>query len=336
MDGLNDDNTRFFRIILQTTIDNGCLMIPTSFSREHFGEEDYASSPTAAILRTPNGLTWDVEILKTPRRRRSNNQPEFWILGNAWEQFVSFNRLKHGHFAVFQYEGNSLFSVFVFGISTCEITYPSERVEEAADFQNDDDDDDISVEIIPKKEEEAECDDDDVSVEILPDSDAGPSSVPEREKEAEQFEDVDDEDEVSVEDDDSVEILSDSESGPCWRSTTKQSKKARSLLNHQPSFSVVVRQTYLRRLVIPREFGRTYLKLKEQTLKLQVANCKQKWIVQAHKVKGRDEMHIIRGWSDFVKANLIQIEDVCEFEVIGVDENGLMVLQVSTTRRNMK
>ncbi|CAN1305995.1 B3 domain-containing transcription factor VRN1 [Linum perenne] len=330
MADFSDDKPRFFKIILQTTIDNGRLMIPSSFSRKHYGEDDsysISSNPTSAILRTPNGLRWEVEILKTCV---ANDQPEVWIQGNAWEQFVSSHNLKQGHFIVFQYEGGSLFSIFVFGLSGSEIRYPSEKIEEAAEFQ---DVDEISVEIISKMEEEnAACSEDDVSLEILPDLDAGPSPVLKSRKQR-RGNLKKQKTNSSDGDDDSVEILTDSESGSSGRTPRKQSKKADSRLNH-PSFSVVIRPSYIRGgLCIPREFGRKHLMLEDQTQKLQVANCREEWEVEAQKVNGRDAMYLTTGWSEFRKSNSIQIDDVCEFEVIGVDENGLMVLQVSITRR---
>ncbi|CAN1762185.1 hypothetical protein LINPERHAP1_LOCUS8242 [Linum perenne] len=119
-------------------------MIPISFTRKHFGEEDYASSPTALTLRTPNGLTWDVEILKTPCRLRTNNQPEFWIQGNAWEQFILPD-------------------------SDARPSSGSEREEEAEQFEDVDDEDEVSV-------EDDQYDGDDDSVEILTDSESGPCS----------------------------------------------------------------------------------------------------------------------------------------------------------------
>ncbi|CAN1804329.1 B3 domain-containing transcription factor VRN1 [Linum perenne] len=252
MAGFNDDKPRFFKIILQTTINSGCLMIPTSFSSKHCWKDEassISSNPKTVTLRTPIGLTWEVDILKTRPRRRSNNQPEVWVQGNAWEQFVSSHNLKQGHFVVFQYEGDSLFSIFVFGLSGSEICYPSERVEEAAAFQDVGVDvDDISVEIISKMEEQNadQCDGDDVSVEILPESDAGPSSVLKSRKQRrgnlkKQETNSDDQNEENADHDISMEILTDSES--------EQSEKAKSRLNHHPSFIVVIRQSYLRRLV---------------------------------------------------------------------------------------
>ncbi|CAN1305992.1 hypothetical protein LINPERPRIM_LOCUS26689 [Linum perenne] len=90
-----------------------------------------------------------------------------------------------------------------------------------------------------------QCDGDDVSVEILPESDAGPSSVLKSRKQRrgnlkKQETNSDDQNEENADHDISMEILTDSES--------EQSEKAKSRLNHHPSFIVVIRQSYLRRL----------------------------------------------------------------------------------------
>ncbi|CAN1305996.1 B3 domain-containing transcription factor VRN1 [Linum perenne] len=306
MASLSETKPRFFIIILQTTISSRRLMIPNSFSTKHFGKDEW---PTSATLRIPSGLFWEVELLKT-----RGDQPDVWIHGSAWEQFVSCHNLKQGHFILFQYEGDSLFTIFVFGLSGCEIRYPCCRVvpeedEEAAEFQHVDEDDDISVEIISKmKEEEADqCDEDYVSVENFPDLDAGPSrrrTPP-----------------YSV-----------------TKSRKQRRKKTDSSSNH-PSFSVVIQRSYLERrlMTIPKEFRTKHLMLKEQIIKLQVANCDEKnqhWLVEVRTAKGsRGEMYLKGGgWSDFAKTNCLQIGDVCEFEMIGFEEN-LRVLQVSISRR---
>ncbi|CAN0880516.1 Putative B3 domain-containing protein Os03g0621600 [Linum grandiflorum] len=294
----------FFRIILDT---NNRLMIPLAFSKKHYSNP--TTTPTAT-LTVPSGLSWEVQLHKTLTRQ--DGQPEFWIQGQVWEHFARYHRLQKGHFILFQYEGDSRFSLFVFAISGCEVLYPS------------------------MEENPAQAHGDGVSVEILADSDSPKKQNGQTEKNRGGFLDPKAED---GDDDISVEILSDSAVGPSRR---KQSRgKTKSRLNLNPSFSVVVRETYLNgyRLFIKKEFAMEYLKFKEQTVKLQLADStnnnkkkKQQWFVEAVKVKGRDEMYLAKGdLLKFFKDSRFEVGDVCKFELMDVDEV-LLVLQVSISR----
>ncbi|CAN0880517.1 B3 domain-containing transcription factor VRN1 [Linum grandiflorum] len=343
------DKPRFFKVILDTTISNKRLMIPPAYSKKHYSNPTTATATTTATLTVvPSGFSWEVELHKS-LTGQNRQQPEVWIQGQAWEHFARCHRLENGHFIVFQYEGDSRFSVFVFAINGCEIRYPSG---------------DGGV-VPPKKnrggfldpemvENAAEEYGDDVSVEILgdPAASSGPSRRKNVKKQNERTEKnrggfLDSKTEENVEenaeeqgDDISLESLSDSDVEPSTRrSPTKQSReKTNSQLN--PRFRTVMRDTYLRknRMGIRTEFAREYLKWKEQTLKLQLADStstnmnKKHWFVEAVKVKGRDQMFMGRGdLLSFVKDNRLQLGDSCYFELMDVDDV-LLVLQVSISR----
>ena len=92
--------------------------------------------------------------------------------------------------------------------------------------------------------------------------------------------------------------------------------------------------------LIPVEFSRDFLEWKHQTAKLiQVADniyqnnkSKKEWFVEVKKQKTKAKMYMgKRDWPKFEKANHLQLEDVCTFEVIDV-HNNLLVLNDSISR----
>ncbi|CAN0880462.1 B3 domain-containing transcription factor VRN1 [Linum grandiflorum] len=336
------DKPRFFKVILNSTVSKKRLMIPPAYSKKHYSNPPTATT-TTATLAVPSGFSWEVELHKS-LTGKNGQQPEVWIQGKAWENFARYHRLENGHFIVFQYEGDSRFSVFFFGINGCGIRYPSGDGGVVPPEKN------RGGFLDPEMEEYG----DDVSVEILgdPAASSGPSRRKSVKKQNERTEKnrggfLDSKTEENVEenaeeqgDDISLESLSDSDVEPSTRrSPTKQSReKTNSQLN--PRFRTVMRETYLRknRMGIRTEFAREYLKWKEQTLKLQLADStstnmnKKHWFVEAVKVKGRDEMFMGRGdFLSFIKDNRLQLGDSCYFEVMDVDDV-LLVLQVSILR----
>ncbi|XVE82716.1 hypothetical protein DITRI_Ditri16bG0028300 [Diplodiscus trichospermus] len=104
------NSPHFFKIILQDTIRNGKLGIPTKFARKY---GNGMSSPT--FLRVPTGEVWKVELTKSDGK--------IW-LKDGWKEFSNHYSLDFGHFLVFRYEGNSNFHVVIFDSSTSEIEYP--------------------------------------------------------------------------------------------------------------------------------------------------------------------------------------------------------------------
>ncbi|KAM5552022.1 putative B3 domain-containing protein [Rosa sericea] len=81
------------------------LKMPTSFVI-HF------NGPALCKLRGPNGKCWDVKL-------EEKNNDLFFHKG--WKKFVKDNYLEEGDFLVFNYDGNSLFSVTIYDESACEM-----------------------------------------------------------------------------------------------------------------------------------------------------------------------------------------------------------------------
>ncbi|CAI0553980.1 unnamed protein product [Linum tenue] len=109
--------TRFFKIILQSTLRDRKLLIPGKFVGN--GDEGL---PKSAILKVPSGATWAVDVVR--------DEIGVWF-SNGWGEFAEFHSLEFGHFLVFEYEGCSRFSVVICDKTAVEIAYPIPRTCEA-------------------------------------------------------------------------------------------------------------------------------------------------------------------------------------------------------------
>lgn len=87
--------------------------LPQAFTR-HLQKE---KSTNKATLVNPNGKSWCIDVLK--------EKQDMHFEGQAWLNFLNINKLKLGYFLVFSYKGNMVFNFQAYGLSTCEIDYPS-------------------------------------------------------------------------------------------------------------------------------------------------------------------------------------------------------------------
>ena len=71
---------------------------------------------TVATLNVPDGHVWRVGL------KRADNK--LWF-HDGWQEFVERYAIRVGYFVVFRYEGNSVFSVYIFNLSTSEVNYQS-------------------------------------------------------------------------------------------------------------------------------------------------------------------------------------------------------------------
>lgn len=69
------------------------------------------------FLEVPTGAIWKVELLQ------NSNGTKY--LNNGWNQFKEYYSIAIGYFLLFQYNGNSHFSVCIFDLSASEIEYLS-------------------------------------------------------------------------------------------------------------------------------------------------------------------------------------------------------------------
>ncbi|XP_065871959.1 B3 domain-containing protein REM13-like [Euphorbia lathyris] len=101
---------KFFKTIIQETIQEGRLAIPRKFVKEH---GDCLSNQI--ITKVPDGTIWKMELLK------SRNYEAF--LEKGWKEFSEHYSLKHGFILLFQYQHKSNFLVFIFDTTLLEIPY---------------------------------------------------------------------------------------------------------------------------------------------------------------------------------------------------------------------
>ncbi|KAL9378420.1 hypothetical protein Peur_029755 [Populus x canadensis] len=120
---------------------NQKIAIPRRFLRKH-GE----SLSKSAVIKVPSAATWKVELLK------HKDEVSF---AKGWEMFIAYYSIDYGDFLVFEYEGNSLFTVFIIDKSFTEVGYQWNNTDAAESNQEDkledhedDDDDDAFVEFI--------------------------------------------------------------------------------------------------------------------------------------------------------------------------------------------
>ncbi|CAN1812462.1 B3 domain-containing transcription factor VRN1, partial [Linum perenne] len=69
-----------------------------------------------ATLTVPSRDTWEMQLFRA--------RDGFIWLGAGWENFYAFYRMDFGHLLMFQYTGDSNFSVVIFNRTAAEITYP--------------------------------------------------------------------------------------------------------------------------------------------------------------------------------------------------------------------
>ncbi|CAN1125244.1 B3 domain-containing transcription factor VRN1 [Linum perenne] len=102
----------FFKIVLQSAIDEEKLDLPRKFARKHGNE-----LATKATLIVPDGKTWKIMIGK-------KSDGTTW-LSRGWSEFAAYYSIKYSYLMVFKYKGNSIFHVRIFAPNSYEIRYPT-------------------------------------------------------------------------------------------------------------------------------------------------------------------------------------------------------------------
>ncbi|KAJ8546496.1 hypothetical protein K7X08_032373 [Anisodus acutangulus] len=100
---------QFFKIILSPH--SSQLHIPDAFVMKYG-----ADLRDVVFLEVPSGAIWEVKL--------QNSNGMTW-LKEGWNQFKEYYSIGCGYFLLFQYSGNSHFSVCIFDLSASEIEYPS-------------------------------------------------------------------------------------------------------------------------------------------------------------------------------------------------------------------
>lgn len=107
------DPFKFIKIIVSNDIKSARIKIPEKFTKGHGG--NLAETVT---LKLRNGDIWQVDLIN------SNGAICF---DNGWMEFAEHYNLRFGHLLLFNYEGFSIFRVFIFDPSGCEMVYPKNR-----------------------------------------------------------------------------------------------------------------------------------------------------------------------------------------------------------------
>lgn len=100
---------QFFKIMLSPHASK--LLIPDEFVMKYG-----ADLRDLVFLEVPSGAIWEVKL--------QNSNGMKW-LKEGWNQFKKYYSISCGYFLLFQYNGKSHFSVFIFDLSASEIEYPS-------------------------------------------------------------------------------------------------------------------------------------------------------------------------------------------------------------------
>ncbi|XP_074318171.1 B3 domain-containing transcription factor VRN1-like [Silene latifolia] len=92
------------------TVSNLYQGIPEKFMTEY--GSDFMD---VVSLQIPTGKTWEVVLWKENGRA--------WFK-EGWPEIVNFCSICHGHFLIFTYRGMSLFNLYIFDMTACEVEYP--------------------------------------------------------------------------------------------------------------------------------------------------------------------------------------------------------------------
>ncbi|CAN1299040.1 B3 domain-containing protein LOC_Os12g40080 [Linum perenne] len=109
--GLDESEVRFFKIVLEESLQIKKLMLPKSFTRKY-----WRHAPTGATLALPGCKTWEMEVFKDSARC-------MWLRA-GWDAFARFYSLAPGSLLHFTYLGGSTFFVRVYALDCMEIKYP--------------------------------------------------------------------------------------------------------------------------------------------------------------------------------------------------------------------
>ncbi|WCJ33810.1 AP2/B3-like transcriptional factor family protein [Euphorbia peplus] len=107
---------RFFKIILQTFIEQKKLRIPLKFVKNYGNELG-----DVAQLTVLDGQIWKVKVKK-------DEDDHIWF-ENGFYEFAKHYSICHGYLLTFQYKGMSNFSVIIHDNSGCEMNYPPHQPE---------------------------------------------------------------------------------------------------------------------------------------------------------------------------------------------------------------
>ncbi|XP_061345822.1 B3 domain-containing transcription factor VRN1-like [Gastrolobium bilobum] len=218
----------------------------------------------------------------------------------GWKEFATYYSLDHGHMVLFEYKHTSHFDVRICDKSTLEIDYPFHGTQDAQgnlDQISDDDSVKISDELPPFHKTRQKS----------------PISSPQPCKKLRTCTSEAVEDDIG----DTTEFLRVKQ---FTSKTTEAINKAQTFRSRSPSFTIVMKPSYVdgHFLHVPLQFAEIYLKKEERNILLQVLDgrtwtCKYRF------------PNIFGRWKEFVSDNDLKVGDVCLFEITKIRDLSLKV-----------
>ncbi|CAI0430764.1 unnamed protein product [Linum tenue] len=294
--------TRFFKIILQSTLCDRKLLIPGEFVR-NCGECLLES----AILKVPSGATWAVDVVR--------DEIGVWF-SNGWQEFAEFHSLGFGHFLVFEYEGCSRFSVVICDKTAVEIAYP------------------ISTTSEPNVEDIEDSFDTRIRKKSKPLSEVSPRQAKNKKKRMRGSISAENAAEMGswtriVSQADGSDDEQDGESKR-MPSCARQCRAITGFTSPHPFFEVQITTSMLKKkrlLHVPQSFSSRHIPQNEKVVELQVRD--ETWSVAVVR-KQNKYVKFAGGWLRFAKENLVKPGNFCVFECIRRWPN--VILKVTIVR----
>ncbi|WCJ19559.1 B3 domain-containing protein Os11g0197600 [Euphorbia peplus] len=320
---ISGQNPKFFKIILQDTIQDARLAIPRKFVKEH---RDCLSS--RITIKVSDGTLWKMELLM-------GHNYEAW-LQQGWKEFEEYYSLQHGFLLLFKYEDGSNFHVIIFDTTLLEIEYPKKpdsstnldknpsfipNLDKNPSFFSSDLDEnpsfipnlDQNPSFIPKldKNPSFSSPDLDKNRSFISDLEQNPSSGPKLDG----FITVDDSDEENLD----IEGVSGKSEG---KRISRALETADKFSSTNPWFKVVLKSTRGRlfSLCMPIGFIREHIDCNLETVILKVEGGKCRWPTTLNLYLKKSSARLSAGWSAFVKDNHLKDKDVCVFELVAKNE----------------
>ncbi|CAN1778741.1 B3 domain-containing transcription factor VRN1 [Linum perenne] len=139
--GLDESEVRFFKIVVEESLQINKLMLPKSFTRKY-----WRHAPTRATLALPGCKTWEMEVFRDGDRC-------MWLRA-GWDAFARFYSLVPGSLLHFTYLGGSTFFVRVYALNCMEIKYPLAVFDSSSSSSDSEADEDDPVEVSDYQEDE--------------------------------------------------------------------------------------------------------------------------------------------------------------------------------------
>ncbi|XP_050384245.1 B3 domain-containing protein LOC_Os12g40080-like [Argentina anserina] len=300
-------NISFIKFISESCSKETNLKFPTCYVKKY--QEKYGKElPRAAHLKLPCGAEWEVEV--------TGHNGHFWF-EKGWEEFSKFYSLQSHDSLAFQYEGNSRFKVNIFDKSKTEIDYPIKCPNMQENYGNDHSP--PATPLITQKKKLEATSSGGKKIFSAEKDEGGKSSTTQRSQKP------------------TTEVHMGMYSSATGGKSTAL-RRAKEFKSRNPTcFLVTMYSSYIKRhaLWLSTEISMnisTYLGNNSVIVSLCVSeeSTGGAWTVEMKYDTERATFRFQGGWNKFVRANRLNVGDVCSFML--TDEAGL-VFEVNIFRR---